>query len=110
MQQRLQSDAVREEEKLAILLGLHYKFWHDPVPELARMLRAGGYPASAIRLTSKAVAGCKECGDWRRALANPSIKTTVFRHFQRQGPDGPVLHVGALLRHPGRRVHPVGPH
>ena len=81
MKERLQSKETSEKEKMASLLGLHYKFWHAPVPELERMLAAGGYPAEVIKLTVKAVACCKECGDWKRTLTKSSIKTTIPRHF-----------------------------
>ena len=66
MKKRLEDPKVSKEEKLAILLGLHYKFWHAPAPELERMLSAGGYSKETIKLIVTAVAGCKECGDWKR--------------------------------------------
>ena len=40
MKQRLENADVSKEEKLAILPGLHYKFWHAPAPEIERMLTA----------------------------------------------------------------------
>ena len=99
MKQRLQDPDVPNDGKLAILLGLHYKLWHAGVPELERMLTAGGYPKDAVSLTKEAVDGCKECGHWKRPLTKPRIKTTVARHFNDRAQTD-FLHVGAVLPHP----------
>eukprot|EP00974_Lingulodinium_polyedra_P084778 8207333-Lingulodinium_polyedra.AAC.2 len=81
MRQRLDNTDVSKEEKLAILLGLHFKFWHAGAAELQRMLKRGSYSEAAVALVPAAVAQCSERARWKRTRAKPLIKTTLALHF-----------------------------
>ncbi|CAK0906838.1 unnamed protein product, partial [Prorocentrum cordatum] len=73
--------ASSDEERLKLLVGLHYKFYHPPDFEIERMIRALGLPAPIRELCKGMAEHCETCLQRQRAMNKPSIKMTIAVRF-----------------------------
>ena len=75
------SDTISPKEKLRIILGIHVRFYHSALPELTRMLKAGGAHVHSLKLVKRAISSCKACSSFARAPNTPKLKTSISTFF-----------------------------
>ena len=82
LRQRLLDPKTVQREKMAMLLGLHIKFWHAPASDMVRFLRKGGYDSDTLQMVHTVVPWmCEQCMAWRRTMTRPQHKMSLSPHF-----------------------------
>ena len=82
--ERLKKAAEKKDKQECIrcLLGLHIRFWHASVPDMAILLKQGEcwtpFLAKLVVLVPKA---CKDCRDFLPPATKPQVGITVAIYF-----------------------------
>ena len=70
-----------EKRLLALLQGLHERFWHCPTQDLQRILHGLGLPPYIIRLATKIVPNCLSCRRFALPRHKPLVKGSLTVRF-----------------------------
>ena len=82
MRKKLMDPNTSIQEKQAIPMGLHVKFWHAGAKDMKKMMHRAGYNVDVIDLIDKLIPPqCKECATWARTLTKPVVKANLSEHF-----------------------------
>jgi len=69
------------DEKLACLLDLHKRLYHEPAEQMKRRLRQAGVPIRTLALCADAVQACVICKRWESPGTRPNIKLGLSARF-----------------------------
>ena len=85
LRKRLEDANTPVSEIKRLLMGLHYKMWHLPAPEMTRFLKRGRFPDKVVELVNETLAKCAICSRWRLTLTKPRAGGNVLAfHFKRR--------------------------
>jgi len=75
------NEEVSVNEKLKLLVGIHVRFYHSNVRELARMLKAGGAHPQTLKLVPRVPKCCGSCKAHALPLSAPRLKASISTFF-----------------------------
>ena len=81
---RLQDPEIDEHAAIALVRGIHEKFWHATVEDLALLLHRAQLPRPIVALAKIVVATCKECRPYARPINKPTLRAELAGYFNDQ--------------------------
>ena len=79
--EKLRNPLLTPPEAMALIRGVHEKFWHAPPKDLINLLRRGQILPRFLKLCVEVIRTCIECRKWQRGLNKPTLRAEMAGFF-----------------------------